>query len=111
MVEIARRSFITGLVALVAAPAIVRVGSLMPVKTVLWSTDDIAKLLDQRIDAYLGTEPAFFIRYSGYEPLHVIDPNWVSAEEAKRAMKAAAKLDLDRILNDPRNLALNRAAV
>jgi hypothetical protein len=28
-----RRSFITGLISLVAAPAIVRVGSLMPVKT------------------------------------------------------------------------------
>lgn len=50
MVEIARRSFITGLIALVAAPAIVRVGSLMPVKTVVWSVDDIAELLSRRID-------------------------------------------------------------
>jgi hypothetical protein len=31
---IARRSFITGLMSLVAAPAIVRAGSLMPVKVV-----------------------------------------------------------------------------
>lgn len=31
---IGRRNFITGLVSLVAAPAIVRAGSLMPVKTV-----------------------------------------------------------------------------
>lgn len=35
MVEIARRGFITGLIALVAAPAIVRAGSLMPVKQIL----------------------------------------------------------------------------
>jgi hypothetical protein len=31
-----RRSLITGLISLVAAPAIVRASSLMPVKTVLW---------------------------------------------------------------------------
>lgn len=35
MAEFARRSFITGLVALVAAPTIVRAGSLMPVKATL----------------------------------------------------------------------------
>jgi hypothetical protein len=32
MVEIVRRKFLTGLVALVAAPAIVRISSIMPVK-------------------------------------------------------------------------------
>lgn len=32
MIETSRRSFITGLISLVAAPAIVRAGSLMPVK-------------------------------------------------------------------------------
>lgn len=32
---LARRSFITGLISLVAAPAIVRAGSLMPVKVML----------------------------------------------------------------------------
>lgn len=32
---IARRSFITGLIALVAGPAIVRAGSLMPVKQII----------------------------------------------------------------------------
>ena len=39
---LARRSFITGLISLVAAPAIVRAGSLMPVKSVVWldSFDD-----------------------------------------------------------------------
>lgn len=35
MIEASRRSFITGLAALVAAPAIVRAGSLMPVKTMI----------------------------------------------------------------------------
>lgn len=34
--ESTRRSIITGLIALVAAPAIVRAGSLMPVKAVSW---------------------------------------------------------------------------
>lgn len=42
---ITRRGLITGLVSLVAAPAIVRVGSLMPVKQMiespLWSADTI----------------------------------------------------------------------
>ncbi len=33
-----RRSFITGLITLVAAPAIVRAGSLMPVKQVIFPT-------------------------------------------------------------------------
>lgn len=34
-----RRSFITGLISLVAAPAIVRVGSLMPVKSMIVPLD------------------------------------------------------------------------
>jgi hypothetical protein len=49
MVEIARRSFITGLIAMVAAPAIVRAGSLMPVKA-MPSVDDIHALLEARIN-------------------------------------------------------------
>jgi len=36
-----RRSFITGLVSFVAAPAIVRVGSLMPVKGMLLLDDEL----------------------------------------------------------------------
>lgn len=38
LIETSRRSFITGLVSLVAAPAIVRAGSLMPVKAERWLT-------------------------------------------------------------------------
>lgn len=34
MIEQSRRGFITGLVSLIAAPAIVRVGSIMPVKAI-----------------------------------------------------------------------------
>lgn len=35
MIESSRRGFITGLISLVAAPAIVRAGSLMPVKAII----------------------------------------------------------------------------
>ena len=37
-----RRSFITGLVSLIAAPAIVRAASLMPVKRMLWLSDGVS---------------------------------------------------------------------
>jgi hypothetical protein len=43
---LSRRSFVTGLISLVAAPAIVRAGSLMPVKA---EPEDIYKLLAERI--------------------------------------------------------------
>ncbi len=45
-----RRSFITGLISFVAAPAIVRAGSLMPVK-VMEPTLSIEDILRQRMDA------------------------------------------------------------
>lgn len=58
MVELARRSFITGLIALVVAPAIVRAGSIMPVKTYLVvDPADIAELmarLDDRAELWDG---------------------------------------------------------
>lgn len=51
MVELARRSFITGLIALVAAPAIVRAGSLMPVRQMQpESLEDLVAMLSRRID-------------------------------------------------------------
>lgn len=51
---IGRRRFITGLVSLVAAPAIVRAGSLMPVRVViepLWSDSEmlLAKEMMERL--------------------------------------------------------------
>lgn len=45
-----RRSFITGLVAFVAAPAIVRAGSLMPVKKLVWPSKFV-------ISDYVGSDP------------------------------------------------------
>ena len=45
MIEPSRRGFITGLIALVAAPAIVRAGSLMPVK----SLDDFDLMLMENV--------------------------------------------------------------
>jgi hypothetical protein len=52
MVELARRSFITSLVAFgIGAPAIVRAGSLMAVKQVVWTSNDIVALLERRLDA------------------------------------------------------------
>lgn len=49
MIEMKRRAFIGGLIALVAAPAIVRAGSLMPVKTVVerFTEADFAELMDR----------------------------------------------------------------
>lgn len=116
MVELARRSFLTGLIALgVTAPAIVRVGSLMPVKQMLWTDDDIARLLDRRLDAYVDAVPVagVYRRYAGYEEVQ-FDANrnrWATFEEVQRDMERQAKADLDSILNSPRNLSLNRAAV
>lgn len=51
MIEIPRRSFITGLIALVAAPAIVRAGSIMPVRSYIEAVtaEDLAELL-MRLD-------------------------------------------------------------
>lgn len=51
MVEMKRRAFIGGLIALVAAPAIVRTGSLMPVKAFDPSPAEIVALLERRIEA------------------------------------------------------------
>lgn len=48
MIEVARRSFITGLIALVAAPAIVRAGSIMPVKSYA-TNEQLLALLSRRI--------------------------------------------------------------
>ena len=45
-----RRSLITGLISFVAAPAIVRASSLMPVKAIPW--DDILGLADGAISLY-----------------------------------------------------------
>jgi hypothetical protein len=61
---IARRSFITGLVSLMAAPAIVRAGSLMPVKAVLTE--------EQRLQAMAGLVAGFH-RYMEAEAQRLAD--------------------------------------
>jgi hypothetical protein len=47
---IGRRSFISGLVALVASPAIVRASTLMPVRSVVWDNMAILALIEQRLN-------------------------------------------------------------
>jgi hypothetical protein len=59
MIEVARRSFITGLIALVAAPAIVRASSIMPVRSYIEpvTAADLAELmarLDDRAECFDG---------------------------------------------------------
>ena len=64
-----RRGFITGLISFVAAPAIVRAGSLMPVKA-MPIEDDLAFLLCQdfvteMVEAYMPITP-----YYGQRSIH-----------------------------------------
>lgn len=54
---IPRRSFITGLVSLIAAPAIVRAGSLMPVKAI-----DIVDIREWRPDISFNYNNLFSIK-------------------------------------------------
>lgn len=90
MVELARRSFITGLITLVAAPAIVRAGSLMPVKHMVWSSDDIAQLLDKRLDVFTEAMPIpnCYVRYDGYETINFDHATyaWTRTEHVNAAM-------------------------
>lgn len=58
MIEPSRRSFITGLAALVAAPAIVRAGSLMPVRgTKLWFDEEQCRVALDAITSYKLCDP------------------------------------------------------
>lgn len=64
-----RRSFITGLISLVAAPAIVRVGSLMPVK-VMGPMEPARWLTFAEVNARYGIGPASYalddlVEYNG----------------------------------------------
>jgi len=103
MVELARRSFITGLVALgVAAPAIVRAGSLMPVKQMVWNAKDIAALLDRRLDHYDGyQDDRVFMRYSGYEGVEfdAAEFRWKNPEEIAKEIKYEVRSQLFELKN------------
>lgn len=65
---VTRRSFLTGLGAvLVAAPAIVRAGSLMPVKQMLILPDRIEDITFP-IEGFARTSPEILRYYTQYEP-------------------------------------------
>lgn len=74
MIELARRSFITGLIALVAAPAIVRAGSIMPVRSYIEpvTAEDLAELL-MRLDDRGGLFDHEYARRYGNPILGAID--------------------------------------
>lgn len=58
MIESSRRSFITGLVSFVAAPAIVRAANIMPVRVERLSTLDIINMALRNITDAMGPEVA-----------------------------------------------------
>jgi len=95
MVDLARRSFIAGLgAALITAPAIVRAGSLMPVKQMIWAPDDIAALLDARLDVFHGDhDQRIFKRYGGYDPVEFDATafRWKSPERVSEEAAATAR--------------------
>jgi hypothetical protein len=89
-----RRGLIIGLVSLVAAPAIVRASSLMPVRAIEYLSDgDILAILDSRLDRRMHASEvarsqkilrlvipdeqndAPYFRFSSYELLRTFDPN------------------------------------
>lgn len=62
---IERRSFITGLIALVAAPAIVRAGSLMPVKQMVEPVRAVARDISMPALRGMGLRMGDIITFSG----------------------------------------------
>jgi hypothetical protein len=62
MIESSRRSFIAGLISLVAAPAIVRAGSLMPVRVMLTEAPNMtATEVIERLAALDFPSPSYMI--------------------------------------------------
>lgn len=90
MIEANRRSFLAGLgAALITAPAIVRAGSLMPVRQMIWDTDEIAALLNRRLDQFEGEQDdRLYARYDGrplyYDP---IGNRWVKEDVFQTMVK------------------------
>lgn len=68
MPALSRRSLITGLISLVAAPAIVRAGSLMPVK--VWPIESGEEILSNGI----------IIRWKATYAARVVSMHWPSGE-------------------------------
>lgn len=103
MAEFARRSFIAGLgAALIVAPVIVRAGSLMPVKQMVWVDDDIASLLDARLDGFEGQhDQRIFKRYVGYDAVE-FDPEawrWRTQAEVSEAARRRGHVELFELQN------------
>lgn len=94
---LSRRSIITGLISLVAAPAIVRAGSLMPVKAI---QPELIRLSDDRLmsdivgpaNVYWATASDFFYLSDTNELrlLHVVDR--ISFDLAHKLYPAADSL-------------------
>lgn len=76
-----RRGFLAGLGAiLVAAPAIVRVASIMPVKQMVevFDLDGLSSLLDARLDQFHGEhDQRLFRRYCGYDVVSFDAENYI----------------------------------
>jgi hypothetical protein len=69
-----RRSLITGLISLVAAPAIVRAGSLMPVRSALLPAVAPRIPLGQIRGGMLKSGEVYFVIYNGAEWLMLDEP-------------------------------------
>lgn len=70
MIETSRRSLITGLISLIAAPAIIRATSIMPVKTLLlepnaYSENAILEKLPELFIKTVGMDESGMIRIEG----------------------------------------------
>jgi hypothetical protein len=69
MIEPSRRGFITGLIALVAAPAIVRAGSLMPVRRMIDRMPYLASPMDIRSVVRRAFVPRLYVRMWNENPV------------------------------------------
>lgn len=85
-----RRGLITGIISLIAAPAIVRAGSLMPVKSILLpAKDPLAKLVHTLSVEWDGDAPdgyrLFIGEWEWSDPLgagrYTLAPAWVSHDQ------------------------------
>ena len=77
-----RRSFITGLVSLIAAPAIVRAGSLMPVRVMVQRPPTLGEWLDEMAKAQRRYCAAVGLPYP---PIRCLPPmRWRRIDEVTR---------------------------
>ena len=91
MIESSRRGFITGLISLVAAPAIVRVTNIMPVKRIVLPRGNWVSLRAQEIKekGLVGDSPAIQIMRN-LEREREAWNKWYAAARLERAAKIQA---------------------